>query len=78
MGSPGDSNVVKIPASKVTGLLKLSEDPTPLRNRELVSADSARIDAIDVHPTGRENLEFRKSGMPGQWKLYEAASMTGC
>lgn len=66
-----DSNIVKIPATKVTGLLKLAEDPTPLRSRDLVTADTARVDAIDVQPAGHGQLEFRKTGMPGQWKLYE-------
>jgi hypothetical protein len=66
-----DANIVKIPATKVTGLLKLAEDPTPLRNRDLVSADSSRVDAIDLQPAGRDTLEFRKSGLPAQWKLYE-------
>jgi Domain of unknown function (DUF4340) len=65
-----EPNIVKIPADKVAGLLKVAEDPSPLRNRDLVQADSSRIDAIDVQPTGREMLEFRK-GASAQWKLYE-------
>ncbi|HEV8062385.1 MAG TPA: DUF4340 domain-containing protein [Gemmataceae bacterium] len=67
-----DSNIVKIPATKIAGLLKLAEDPSSLRNRDLVQADSSRVDAIDVQPAGREMLEFRKSGATPQWKLYES------
>jgi Domain of unknown function (DUF4340) len=66
-----DSNIFKIPAAKFTGLLKLAEDPSPLRNRDLAQVDSSRVDAIDVQPAGREMLEFRKSGLNPQWKLYE-------
>ncbi len=53
-------------------MLKLAENPSSLRNRDLVDADSSRIDAIDVQPAGREMLVFRKSGTTPQWKLYEA------
>ncbi|CAN5396112.1 hypothetical protein BH10PLA2_BH10PLA2_03020 [soil metagenome] len=67
-----DSNVVKIPASKIAGILKLTDDPSPLRNRDLVQADTNHIDAVDLQPAGREMLVFRKSGTPQQWKLYEA------
>ena len=66
-----DSNIVKIPASKVSGLLKLADDPSPLRNRDLVLGDTAHLDAIDLHPTGRDLLVFRKNANPPQWKMYE-------
>ncbi len=66
-----DSNIVKIPASKVSGLLKIADDPSPLRNRDLVLGDTAHLDAIDVQPTGRDLLVFRKNTNPPQWKMYE-------
>jgi hypothetical protein len=66
-----DSNIVKIPATKVNGLLKLAEDPSPLRNRDLVLGDTAHLDAIDVQPAGRDLLVFRKNANPPQWKMYE-------
>ena len=51
-------------------LVKITADPDPLRDRDLVKdAARARIDAIDV-TTGGQTIKLRKlPGAPG-WKLY--------
>ncbi len=63
-GTPG---VVRATATGLDGLAAAIDNPTPLRDRDLVRDDlKARIDAIDA-TSGGQTVALRKSG--GEWKL---------
>lgn len=63
-GTPG---VVRASASGLDGLAALIDNPTPLRDRDLVRDDlKARVDAIDV-TSGGQTVQLRKIGT--EWKL---------
>lgn len=63
-GTPG---VIRATASGLDGLAAVIDNPTPLRDRDLVRDDQkARIDAIDV-TSGGQTVALRKSGT--EWKL---------
>lgn len=63
-GTPG---VVRATASGLDGLAAVIDNPTPLRDRDLVRDDlKARVDAIDLTHAG-QTVQLRKSGT--EWKL---------
>jgi hypothetical protein len=63
-GQPG---VIRANASAdLGGLIPLIENPDPLRDRNLLTADKSRIDGIDL---ANGAVKLRKVGSP-MWKLY--------
>ena len=66
-----ERNVVKVSAKKVEAISKVLENPSVLRNRDLLQADSAKVDAVDIQSANA--IKLRKSGDPGEWKIYEAS-----
>jgi hypothetical protein len=66
-----EHSIVKIPAKKLEGLRSVIDNPSVLRNRDLVQADSTHIDAIDVRLNDQETIKLRKTGDPATWKLFD-------
>ncbi|MBN9518011.1 DUF4340 domain-containing protein [bacterium] len=63
----GASGVIRASAAGLDGLAAVVDNPTPLRDRDLVRDDlKARVDAIDV-TSGGQTVALRKSGT--EWKL---------
>jgi hypothetical protein len=63
-GTPG---VIRATAAGLDGLAAVIDNPTPLRDRDLVKDDlKARVDAIDL-VAGGKTVELRKVGT--EWKL---------
>jgi hypothetical protein len=63
-GTPG---VIRASATGLDGLAAVIDNPTPLRDRDLVRDDQkTRIDAVDV-ATGGQTVQLRKTGT--DWKL---------
>jgi hypothetical protein len=65
-----ERNIVKVSAKKVEAVTKVLENPSVLRNRDLVQVDKTHVDAIDIKPNERDLVKLRRSA-PMQWKLYE-------
>lgn len=66
-----EKNIVKIPAKKVDSILHIVENPSPLRNHNLVALDTQKTDAIDVRLSDKETLKLRHPDN-SQWKIFEA------
>lgn len=65
-GTPG---VIRAGAAALDGLAAVVDNPTPLRDRDLVRDDlKTRVDAIDV-TTGGQTIQLRKAGGSTEWKL---------
>ncbi|HEX4611704.1 MAG TPA: DUF4340 domain-containing protein [Urbifossiella sp.] len=65
-GTPG---VIRAAAGGLDGLAAVIDNPTPLRDRDLVHDDvKARVDAIDV-TTGGQTVQLRKPAGSTEWKL---------
>jgi hypothetical protein len=67
-----EKNIVKVPAKKVEAILKVVQNPSVLRNRDITQIDTAKVDAIDLRPNERELVKLRKTGQPAEWKLFES------
>ncbi|WP_439631716.1 DUF4340 domain-containing protein [Gemmata sp.] len=64
-GQPG---VVRANAGDLSGLVSVVENPDPLRDRNLLTAEKARIDGLDLAGGA---VKLRKlGGALGAWKLY--------
>jgi hypothetical protein len=70
----GENNIEKVPAKKVEAILRIVEDPSALRNRDLLQIETAKVDAIDLKPGDRETIKLRKTGEPAEWKLYDTGT----
>jgi hypothetical protein len=70
-----ERNIVKVPAKKVDEILKVVANPSLIRNRDLVTIDSFKVDAIDVKLGERELIKLRHAGEPVVWKLYESGKV---
>jgi Domain of unknown function (DUF4340) len=66
-----EHNAVKVPAKKVDEILQAIDNPSVLRNHDLVAFDSAKVDAIDLQPQGQPPIKLRHAGEPVTWKVYE-------
>ncbi|MBX9623904.1 MAG: DUF4340 domain-containing protein, partial [Gemmataceae bacterium] len=65
-GTPGVIRVTPGPA--FDGVAAVVNDPTPLRDRDLLKDDlKTRTDAVDI-TVGKDTVKLRKVG--GEWKLY--------
>ncbi len=64
-----DRNIVAVPAKQVNAVLKVLDDPTILRNRDLVQLDTTKVDAIDIQ-TGQGLVKLRHVGTSAAWKIY--------
>lgn len=69
-----EKNIVKVPAKKVEAILKVVENPSVLRNRDITQIDISKVDAIDLRPNERELVKLRKTGQPPNWKLFESGT----
>ncbi len=67
-----ERNIVKVPAKRVDAIARVAENPSLLRNRDLVQADTARVDVIDVRIGDKDAVKLRRAGDPPAWKLYDA------
>ncbi len=67
-----ERNLVKVDAKKVDQVVRALENPSLLRNRDLVQLDSTRVDAIDIRLNERDLVKLRKSGEPATWKIFDA------
>jgi hypothetical protein len=65
-----ERNIVKVSAKKVEAITKVLENPSLLRNRDLVQADATKVDAVNLQSTAP--IKLRKSGEPAEWKIYES------
>ncbi len=61
--------VVRVLAKNVEPIVKVAEEPSVLRNRDLVQLDTFKTDAIDIKQ-GSESIKLRRVGQPETWKLY--------
>src|SRR5262249_34456077 len=66
----GDTGVIRATANNLDGLAAVIADPTPLRDRTLLTVDKNRIDAADVTVAGQTVKLRKRSGPFGQWELY--------
>lgn len=71
-----ERNIVRIPAAKIEGIVKLLENPSAIRNRDLVQLDTMRIDAMDLQPHGTDIIKMRKVGETPAWKIFESGKPT--
>jgi hypothetical protein len=69
-----EKNLVKIPAKKVEAITRVVEDPSAIRNKDLVQFESGKVDAIDIQPSERTAFKLRKAGEPAEWKIYVAGA----
>jgi hypothetical protein len=66
----GEKTVVRLPSAKIDPIFAIAENPSALRNRDLVDIDQWKADAIDIQsPAGK--IELRHAGSPITWKLYQ-------
>jgi hypothetical protein len=64
-----ENSVVRVPAKKVEGLTIVVENPSELRDRNLISLDASTIDAIDIkNSTGP--FQLRRPNIVVPWSLY--------
>jgi hypothetical protein len=70
-----ERNLVKVPGKKVEAIVKVADNPSILRNRDLVQIDTGRVDAIDVQQAGQTALKLRKAGEPASWKIAESGKL---
>ncbi|HEY1861854.1 MAG TPA: DUF4340 domain-containing protein, partial [Gemmataceae bacterium] len=64
-----ENSVVRVPSKKVEGLTVVVENPSELRDRNLISLDASTIDVIDIqNSTGLLKLRRPNIGVP--WSLY--------
>ncbi len=68
-GQDKTRDVVKVSATGVETLTKLIDDPSTLRNKNLVRLENVTPDAIDVQ-NNYGLLEFRKPPRAFDWELY--------
>ncbi|MCI0703794.1 MAG: DUF4340 domain-containing protein [Planctomycetia bacterium] len=54
----------------VSGLVAIINDPNPLRDRTLISAEPNRVDGIDLLLPGQTLTKLRRAGALRQWTLY--------
>src|SRR5262249_2779896 len=76
-----ERNVVKVSGQKVDAILKIVENPAILRNRDLLTIDTSKVDAVDIGLAGGETIKLRQIGskdkestgftMTKPWTLYE-------
>lgn len=66
-----DNNVVKVSARGLDQLVKVVNDPSDLRNKQLVQIDEPKVDAIDIKKAGGGHLKLRRIG--NEWKLWDAS-----
>ncbi len=67
-----EKSVVSLPVKKIENIVAIAENPSALRNRDLVEVDTWKTDAIDLQgPEGK--IELRRTGTPDTWKLYQGA-----
>jgi hypothetical protein len=70
-GQPG---VIKATGGDLSGLAAAVENPDPLRDRNLLAFDKARIDGLDLGPVKLRKVGGGGGGFHGgggaQWKLY--------
>jgi len=64
-GQPG---IIRVGGANLKGLISLIQNPDPLRDRNLLTVDRARIDGLDLS-TG---VILRRVGTPPEWKLFGA------
>jgi len=65
-----ENNVVKVPAKKVDDIIQVVDNPSILRNHDLVTFDTGKVDAIDLQPEGQPPIKLRHTGEPASWKIY--------
>jgi hypothetical protein len=64
-----ENSVMRVPAKKVEGLIAVVENPSELRDRNLISMDPNTIDAIDIqNSTG--SFKLRRPNIVVPWSLY--------
>jgi hypothetical protein len=66
-----EHNVVKVPAKKVDEIIQIVDNPSILRNHDLVTFDTGKVDAIDLQPQGGAPIKLRHTGNPASWKIYQ-------
>jgi hypothetical protein len=64
-----DKYVIKVPAANLEAITKVIENPSLLRDRDLVHLDEQRVDAVAIKNQSG-SFELFKSGTPAQWKLF--------
>jgi hypothetical protein len=69
-----DRLVGKAPAKYVASVLRVLDDPSILRNRDLVNVDASKVDAIDVQ-NAKGVFKLRKFSVPEAWKLFEGGKV---
>lgn len=65
--------VVTIPKASLEPLQKTLADPSVLRNRDLLTLDKSKVDAIDGQSRDRGAFQLRK--IDGQWKLVDGQKL---
>jgi Domain of unknown function (DUF4340) len=63
-----DRAVVEVPARLVEPVLKVAQAPEVLRNRDLIQADTGKVDAVDI-TNATATMHLRKP-LSESWKLY--------
>src|SRR5262249_6787406 len=68
----GEKNVVRINAKNVETIARAVENPSVLRDRNLVQVDqlAAKADAVNVQATGDPLIKLRKDAADHQWKMF--------
>jgi hypothetical protein len=64
----GEASVARVPARSIEPVLKFTDDPALIRNRDLAQLDQAKVDAIDIQ-NAHGVIRLRKPG--ATWNIYE-------
>lgn len=65
----GENHVVKVPAKLVEPVLQVANNPDPLRDRDLVSVDKDKVDAVQIQ-NASGTLKLFHAELLEPWKLW--------